>query len=382
MNHAVRHPRRQSNVPDEGSGSDRVAGPRRRIRWVALIVVGALVAAACGNDDDGEAEATDEGEAEATDEGEAQIETPTMAWTAPTQPTFVNRDYGIVERGPEFGLDATTDDFVTFESHATAAQAVLSGNADIVGGSFVSTLLLNQEGQDFRSFCPFIENDDFVLVARSGITEMSQLFDSDVAVAIDSPGGAGDIILNAMLQAAGEERPASELPGAQILESSGLRTTAFASGDVDVSLVHLTQLNADIAPVVPDTEILSRMWEDIPIFLKETLAAPADWIDANLDTATAVCASVIAGSRDLAEDDQAFADAVETYVEEPPGQEELDDIFPLLTDDFWPLETGLTEEAVTFMSEVAVASGVLEEVPAYDDVVDLRPFEMALERVG
>lgn len=317
-----------------------------------------------------------------TSPGGGELADVTFAWTSPTQPTFVNRDFGLVEEGPAFGLDVGVDDLLTFESHAVATQAVLSGDADIVGGSFVANLLVNQQGQDFRAFCPFVKNDDFVLVSHPGIDEIGDIFDSDVSVALDSPGGAGDIILNAMLQAAGEERTSSEVPGVQILESSGLRTTAFAAGDVDVSLVHLTQYNAEILPAVPDAQIISRLYEDVPTFLKETLAAPASWIEENLDTAAAICAAVIAGSRTLTEDRAAFDEAVNTYVEEPPEAAELDEVYPLINDDFWPIETCLTEEAATFMAEVAMVSGVLEEVPAFEDIVDPRPCELALEMLG
>jgi ABC-type nitrate/sulfonate/bicarbonate transport system substrate-binding protein len=348
--------------------------PHRGRRAVALAAASLIVAAGSG--------AAAAGTDTTAPGGGAEVGDVTFAWTSPTQPTFVNRDYGIVEEGPAFGLDATIDDMLTFDSHAVATQAVLSGEADVVGGSFVSNMLVNQQGQDFKAFCPFVKNDDFVLVSNPGVDEIGDIFDPEVSVALDSPGGAGDIILNAMLQAAGEERTTADIPGIQILESSGLRTTAFAAGDVDVSLVHLTQYNSEILPAVPDAQIISRLWEDVPTFLKETFAAPASWIDENLETAAAICAAVVAGSRTLTSDRAAFDEAVNTYVEEPPAAAELDEVYPLITDDFWPIDTGITEEAATFMAEVAVRSGVLEEVPALEDIVDPRPFERALELLG
>ena len=346
---------------------------RRRTAAVAavsaLLVAGGGGVAAAGTDT-------------TTPAGGGEVADVTFAWTSPTQPTFVNRDFGIIEEGPAFGLGATVEDMLTFDSHAVATQAVLSGDADVVGGSFVSNMLVNQQGEDFKAFCPFVKNDDFVLVSNPGIDEIGDIFADDVSVALDSPGGAGDIILNAMLQAAGEERTTADIPGVQILESSGLRTTAFAAGDVDVTLVHLTQYNAEILPAVPDAQIISRLYEDVPTFLKETFAAPSAWIDENLETAAAICAAVISGSRTLVADRAAFDEAVNTYVAEPPEAAQLDEVYPLINDNFWPIDTGITEEAATFMAEVAVASGVLEEVPAYEDIVDPRPFEMALELLG
>jgi ABC-type nitrate/sulfonate/bicarbonate transport system substrate-binding protein len=356
-----------------------------------------MIVAACGSDEadsspDTEApaptEAPDEDEASASSdapaEGEqemADLGSATIAWTSQTQPTFVNRDFGLFERASDFGVTYTEDNNKVFDSHSIAVQTVLSGDADVVGGSFVATMLVNQAGQDFRSFCPFIKNDDFVLVTREPVDGLSALFDDELSVAIDSPGGAGDIILNSMLQAAGETRTVQDLPGAQIIESSGLRTTTFAAGEVDASLVHLTQLQDEILPVVPDAYIVSRMWEDVPVFLKNTLSAPTEWLDENQELAAGLCAAIIQGSRELVADEEAFNAAVEKYVDEPP-MAELPVIFPLITDQFWPLETGITEEEVQTMAEASIAAGVLEEIPAYEDVVDPRPFERALEMVG
>lgn len=313
----------------------------------------------------------------------AELKVPTIAWTAPTQPSYVERDYGLLTFGPEFGLNITSDDLKVFESHAVATQTVLSGDADIVGGSFVSTLLINQQGQSFKAFCPYIKNDDFVLVTTSGVETISDLFDDGVSVAVDSPGGAGDIILNAMIQAGGETRTSADLPNVQIIESSGLRTTAFAGGEVQATIVHLTQFNAEIVPNVPGAHIISRLYEEVPVFMKEALAAPAEWLDANLDVAAAVCASIIKGARTLAADFDTYKGAVADLVDEPPADEQLQFLFDLITNDkFWPMETGVTEADVQAMSEASIASGVLEKVPAYLDVVDPRPFEMALEMIG
>jgi hypothetical protein len=313
----------------------------------------------------------------------AELEVPTIAWTAPTQPSYVERDYGLLEFGPEFGLNVTTDDMKVFESHAVATQTVLSGGADILGGSFVSTLLVNQQGQSFKAFCPFIKNDDFVLVTTAGVDTVSDLFEDGVSVGVDSPGGAGDIILNAMIQAGGETRTAEDLPNVQIIESSGLRTTAFAGGELNATIVHVTQYNEEILPNIPDAQIISTLYEDVPVFMKESLAAPAEWLDENLDVAAAVCASIIKGARTLAADFETYSAAVNELVDEPPAEEELQFLFDLITNDkFWPIDTGVTEADVTAMSEASIASGVLEEVPEYLDVVDPRPFEMALELLG
>ena len=108
-----------------------------------------------------------------------EMEAPTVALTSPTQPSYVHTVYGPLTHGADFGLPMTMDNFLIFDSHSTATQAALAGEADIVGGSLVSHLLLRQAGQDFQIFCPFITQDDFLLVGRNGIETVEQLADPD-----------------------------------------------------------------------------------------------------------------------------------------------------------------------------------------------------------
>jgi hypothetical protein len=93
---------------------------------------------------------------------------------------------------------------------------------------------------------------------------------------------------------------------------------------------------------------------------------------------------MIAASRDLvSQGSGAFIEAVNEYVAEPPGAESLEPLFELIANDkFWPLETGISPESVEAMANAAIRAGALEEVPAFEDVVDTRPFEMAMEMVG
>lgn len=368
---------------------------------VILLIIVALALVACGGaeptatpepeeaapapteaPEEEEAAPTEAPEEEAPEEEMAELPVPRVALTSPTQPSYVETIYGPIHYGPEFGLNMTADDFTIFDSHATATQSALAGQADIVGGSFVSHMLVREAGEDFKVFCSFINLDDFVIAGRNGITEVEQLFDSDVRVAVDSPGGAAEIILNSMLQAAGTGMTVADIPNQNILESSGLRTSAFVADEVDATVIHLGQFR-QAAEEIPDAVIIATQYGDVPIFIKEAYAAPASWLDENLDTATAFCASVIKASRDLPEDYELFQEAVNEFVGEPPDDETLQEVFDLISEyEFWPTDGGLDPEAITFMGEMAVTAGVLQEVPDPAEVVDRRPIEMALELLG
>jgi ABC-type nitrate/sulfonate/bicarbonate transport system substrate-binding protein len=314
-------------------------------------------------------------------EGGLTVDALRVATTSPTQPGWVSTKYGVETYGPDLGLNMSVDDFTTFDSHSVATQTALGGKADIVAGSFVSHLLLIDQGQDFKVFCPYIGQDDFVIAGANGVNSIEQLFDPGVRVAMDSPGGAGSVIFDAMLQAMGEERTTADMPGQQILESSSLRTSAFAAGEVDATIVHEPQFQ-DAAPQVDDPVIIASLYEEVPQYIKEAQAAPTAWLDANLESAAAYCASVLLGMEELTGDYDAFAAAVETYSEIDPMPEDLlRETHALISEyPFWPYEDGgLDPETVEFMGEVAVKSGLLDEAPAYEDVVHTGVLERALE---
>ncbi len=356
-------------------------------KLLILFIIVALVLVACGGEDPTATPVPEEAEAAPTEAPEEEAEeaagltVPRVALTSPTQPSYVETIYGPITYGSEFGLDMTLDDFTIFDSHATATQSALAGQADIVGGSLVSHLLVREAGADFKVFCSFINLDDFVIAGRNGVTEVDQLFDPDVRVAVDSPGGAAEIILNAMLQGLGTGKTVADIPNQNILESSGLRTSAFVADEVDATVIHLGQFK-QAAEEVSDAVIITTLYGDAPVFVKEAYAAPADWLDENLDSATAFCASVIKASRELPADFDLYLSAVDEFVGEPPEEEVLREIFDLVSQyDFWP-PNGLDPEAITFMAEMAVTAGVLQEVPDVADVLDLRPIEGALELLG
>lgn len=305
-----------------------------------------------------------------------------VSLTATTKPSYVATVYGPVHYGPEFGLNMTRDDFVVFQSHATATQSVLSGQTSILGGSFISHLLLREAGQDFKVFCPFTNLDDFVIVGRNGVSQVEQLFDPDVRVAIDSPGGAAGIILNAMLQAAGIEKSVADIPNVRILESSSLRTSVFVANGVDATVLHLAQFKQS-ASEIPDAMIIASLYGDVPVFIKEAYAATGSWLEENQELAAAFCASVLKAARELPQDFDLYVRAVNGFVGEPPGREVLREVFDLIREyDFWPMNGGLEPESIIFMAQLAVEAGVLNGVPDPAEVVDRRPLERALELLG
>ena len=121
--------------------------------------------------------------------------------------------YGVSRYAGDFGLAITVEQNVTkFDSHTNAVQTLLDGKAQVMATSFSAILDAREQGEDVKLFCPYVSMDDFVLAGAHGVNNAGQLFDPSTRVGIDSPGGAGAIVLNALLSGVGEPRDVDELP--------------------------------------------------------------------------------------------------------------------------------------------------------------------------
>lgn len=347
--------------------SDNHCRGRRATTLIAAGLAGALTLSACSSGSDAPAE-------------ETTPESLQIALSAQPQASLVPLVYGVDNFGGDFDLAINVADNVTiFDSHATAAQTVLGGQAQVMGSSISSILAARQQGEDFKIFCPYVSMDDFVLTGANGVTTVAQLFDPSTRVAIDSPGGAGAIILNALLMGVGETRSIQEIPTQQIIESSSLRTAAWAAGDVESTVIHEDQYES-AAPDVTEPVRIATLYENVDTFIKEAQAADAAWLETNRELAAKYCATTLKAMKTLKSDFALFQAAVNEYVEEPPSEEELRLLFGLIEQyPFWTDDGGLTDESMQFMIEVATASGVLTEPMNAADVIDRETLDRAVE---
>lgn len=101
-------------------------------------------------------------------------------------------------------------------------------------------------------------------------------------------------------------------------------------------------------------------------------------------SSVASCSSgVLRASEELPADCELFSSAVEEFVDEPPARDELQLVFDLLSEyEFWPTENAPDPEAVTFMGEVGVSAGVLDEAPNPEEFIDRRALDPALEMIA
>lgn len=355
-----------------GARKGKVSGVRKQMRLIGLIAVIAMVAVACG------------GDAKTTDEGGAPL---VRLAASSSGEAYVGQYRAAQEYGDLVGI-STEDALTEFESHATAAQVTLAGRADINSGGLTQLLQLIQEGQDFRAFCPVQKDSTEHLVGRTeAITSLDQITDPNVRVAVDSPGGLINFIMNLVFRERGMDITVDDLQNVTILEDGGLRLSALAADEVDVGSVDLFEV-ADLRDQVGEDAItvLSVTAADAD-FMANIYFAPKEWLDENTDVAGAYCAATLYANRLQASNLEEYERVVNKYIEGGVPNDVTEGIWNFAREnEIWPYNTDvLDEEAVRTVIEVSVASGLLDESTldlTFEDVVDTRPMDIANDLLG
>jgi ABC-type nitrate/sulfonate/bicarbonate transport system substrate-binding protein len=348
---------------------------RRRFLQYGGVLGSAALLAACGGDDEG---GGDTGGGAAPTDLKVRI-----AYTAGTFPSIVNGKVGPLDYGSQFGLKIAEGDLLAFDSHATATQAVLSGNADVLAGSFSATLLLIQQGQDFKYFCPFSNGNDLLLVGTKQVDSVQKVTDKSTRIGIDSVGGLVNFVTNALLAAKGVTVNVETL-NTQIIEDSPLRTAALVNGDIQAALVHQYDIPAIEKELgQSNVHVLARLWTDTTGLVFETFAARASWLNDNQEAAAALTKAMLTGNRELSRSYDVYKQAVTKYVEGGAPEETLKTIWELAREyEFWSWNGDLEQEKLDFTVQVAQQSGILKGEVDTSQVVDRRAMEAAIADIG
>ena len=333
-----------------------------------------LIVAACGGDDGGGGGGEDGG-------------APIDIVTTSTGHAYVGQFHAPELFGETFGLPQGGS-LTEFEDESTAIQVLVSGEADVIAGALSGQIQLIEQGQDLKAFCPVqIDSTEHLAGLTDAITSLDQITDPDIRVAVDSPGGLVNFIMNLVFQEKNMGITVNDLENVTILGDGSQRLAALANGDVDVGSVDLFEL-PDLESQVgaENVTVLSVTAADVD-FISNVLIAKGEWLDENSDLAARLCATVLYSNRVLASDYDQYADAVGTYVEGGVDEEIIRTNWEFARDySIWPYNTDVvTPEAISTFIDVSIASGILEESAqelAFEDVVDTRPMDQAMELLG
>ena len=345
-------------------------GRRLRPFAVVLISMASIALASCGGDDKGSSGGGADGGSQrvrvAVTSGETLGDVPGVS--------------AAVENGDAFDIKGSADDIKRFDSHATAMQVLLSGRAEVVSGSFVSDLKLMEQGRDIKVFCGVQNATEENLVGTGKTDSIDDLQSGDATLAIDSPGGAADFFLNFLLYAKDSGFYVDDIDNKTILEDGDQRLSAMQNGEADVSILAFNEIALLEEQVGKENvNVISVLAEDIgdqAIYI--AFAAESSWLTENKDLAARFCATAIDQMNKISADYGAYKAMIEKYIEPPPPDTDIRQLWDLNKDfTVWPDTPVISEEQYQANVDVALASGLLKEKIPYDQAIDRSVMDQA-----
>lgn len=336
----------------------------RTLGAVGSAAILTLAVAGCGGDDD-------EGGAASADGG---AKTAKVVVSSPADSGDVVPIGGLSRFGEDFGITQTDADVERFDSHATAAQLLLSGKADVIAGSFGANLTLIEAGRELKIFCPAQSSTAEMVVGIGDVDSIDALKDENVTLAVDSPGGGADFQLNALLTVTDAGFLVADVPSKIILEDGGQRVSALQNGEAQISVVDPSELQILQEALGEDeVNVISTLAEDVGDQVVDmTFAATPEWLDENADLAARFCATVITAAEELTADFATYQELANEYIEPDPDPAGLQALFDLGQDfTVWPNDPMITEEQFDANVAIAAAAGSIESPDdlVYEDVV-------------
>lgn len=208
-------------------------------------------------------------------------------------PTTLASELGFYK---EEGLDVELQDFA---GGSKALEALLGGSADVVSGFYDHTIQMAAEGRRLTAFVNMLRFPGLVLVtspqAAASITKIEDL--KGRIAGVTSAGSSSQMLLTYLLQRHGVA------PDSVSITAIGSAATAIAAvehGKVDVGMMAdpaftLLALRTRGLRVLADLRSADgvRQAFDSSSYPASVLYAPADWIQANRDTATHLARAMV-----------------------------------------------------------------------------------------
>lgn len=343
----------------------------RYLKVIALVGSFAMVAAACGGDGD------DRGGEEP---GVVRLATGALA------DIYIPQTRAPQEFGDLFNL--STDDQVTLFENGASTQTVISGQIDVGFGGIEAGVRGAQVGTDIQVFCPYQKDSTEHLVGLTDrITDLDQITDPDIRVAVESAGGFLNLIMNLVFLERGLGITTDDLTNTVILEEGSLRLQALADRKVDVGSLDLFE-QAELKEALGEdaVTVLSVVAEDTE-FISQVLYSRRDWLEENEDLAARYCAAVLYSNRLASSDFDEFLRMLNKYAAEEVDEEVARTNWEFVREhEVFPYDADiLNEDNVRQQFEVMADTDVIPEAFRnfpYDDLVNTEILELAVQYAG
>jgi NitT/TauT family transport system substrate-binding protein len=315
---------------------------------LGVLLVLALFAAGCG-DDDGE---------EASGEGDGAEElTPITVGILPIgglAPFFYGVEQGFFE---DEGLDVRTE---IGEGGAAFTPAVLSDEYQFAMGEYLSLMLARQNDVGIQVVSnltngaerPDRGTDALLVAPDSGIDSVDDL--AGKTIAVNGLQGIGEVGVGAILEEHGVDAS-----GVSFIEVSFPEmNAAVEAGEVDVAW----QVEPFITLGEQDglVNLLDPLYETEPSLPVGLVFASEEWLEENPELANAFYRA-LQRSLEAASDERAMREAIVANTETPP------DLAEEMALDNWQPE--IDRDKLAVLGELATRYGILEEEPNLDELV-------------
>ena len=229
---------------------------------------------------------------------------------------------------------------------------------------------LIDKDQNVKAFCPIqIDSTEQLVGLNDKITSLDQITDPEIRVAVDSPGGLVNFIMNLLFQekdinnANGEPLTTSDLENVIVLGDGSQRLAALADGEADVGSVDLFELPDLEKQIGKDAVTTLSVTAADTDFIANIYLAKQDWLDDNTDLAGRYCATTLYSNRVLASDFNEYKAAVDKFVKGGIDESVTKTNWKFARKyDIWPYNVDvLSPEGVQTIIDVGIPSKLLDE---------------------
>jgi NitT/TauT family transport system substrate-binding protein len=313
-----------------------------------------MIAAGCGDDDDGSGDAT-AGDAET--EGGAEELTPITVGILPIAdlaPLYHGIEAGYFE---EEGLDVTTE---IGQGGAALVPAVVNGDYQLAFGNYVSLMLARQNDVDVQIVANVVNGADtedrgtnaLLVGPDSGITSVEDL--AGKTFAVTTLQNVAEVNIRTTLREAGvndDDVEFVELPFPDM-------NAAVESGEVDVAWQ--AEPFVTLGEQAGLVNIVDPMYGTMPSMPLAGMFASEAWLEENPDLAAAF-EQAMQRSLEASDDEETMRAAIEANTQTPPA------ILPDLALANWQAE--LDTDKLQQVAELGTDYGLLEAEPDLDQLV-------------
>ena len=358
-----------------------------KLRLSVLLVLVAIIAAACSNGSTSPSPSEDAAEPSTPAASDAPASAAASEAAGPGEPEADTIRVGFASQ-PDFTQvmnfkwldDLEAEGFTVednyFESSQDAFRALVAGEVDVAVGTLLSAILLVQEsGEGVKVIASDLQAPDYLLISQPDVTSLDQL--EGARVGISTPGDISDTLTRVVLDREGIDLDAVDFVQ---IGGTGARMAALLEGQIEAGPAHAAE------GLTAAEEGLSNLFAygtAVPDYLQHGLIVTDEWISTNPNL-TQIMVDLFVESTRWANDNKDEYIALSADTVEGPSDAARDEAYEIFQEiSMFAINGGMSEELLQNTVDIEKEVGTLgDDAPALDEWSDPSFVESYLERFG